>query len=256
MTKRPLPPDRKDECLKLKAIYNAKKRDLELTQEKLADLMRMNQSSVSHYLNGINPLNTAVAAEFARILEVPVSEFSPRLAMDIERLSSAQNAWHTASEIGRALEKRALDTPPIEQYVLIPQYNANERFVPGVNDEHVGLTEGLVFRRGWLRRMEVQLAGLFIIFADHDDMAPHISSGDVVLFDASQCKPEDKQIYLIQRADGAISLKRMIRQMSGSWVIRSDNPDKNLYQDEVVSEAVMAGLPILGKVIWRGGSTR
>lgn len=256
MTKRPLPPDRKEECLKLKAIFNAKKRDLKLTQEKLADLMSMNQSSVSHYLNAVNPLNTSVAADFARILEVQVSEFSPRLADEIEKLTAAANAWRKSSEIGKALQKREMDAPPIEQYVLIPQYNANERTVPGINDEHVGLTEGLVFRRGWLRRMDVMLSGLFVVYADHDDMAPHISTGDVVLFDTHQREPEDKQIYLLQRPDGAISLKRLIHQMSGSWVIRSDNPDKNLYQDEVIAAEFLGDLPILGKVIWRGGSAR
>ncbi|MHA5517799.1 helix-turn-helix domain-containing protein, partial [Pseudomonas aeruginosa] len=52
MSKKPLPPDRKDECLQLKAIFNSRKRDLGLTQEKLAHLLGINQSSVSHYLNG------------------------------------------------------------------------------------------------------------------------------------------------------------------------------------------------------------
>ena len=56
MSKKPLPPEKKEECQRLKAIFNAKKNDLGLTQEKLAHALEMNQSSVSHYLNGINPL--------------------------------------------------------------------------------------------------------------------------------------------------------------------------------------------------------
>lgn len=80
---KPLPPDRKDECLQLKAIFNSRKRDLGLTQEKLAHLLGINQSSVSHYLNGVNPLNAQAAAAFAEILQVHVREFSPRLADEI-----------------------------------------------------------------------------------------------------------------------------------------------------------------------------
>ncbi|MEX7116411.1 helix-turn-helix domain-containing protein, partial [Pseudomonas aeruginosa] len=83
MSKKPLPPDRKDECLQLKAIFNSRKRDLGLTQEKLAHLLGINQSSVSHYLNGVNPLNAQAAAAFAEILQVHVREFSPRLADEI-----------------------------------------------------------------------------------------------------------------------------------------------------------------------------
>lgn len=91
MTKRPLPEDRKEEARKLKEIFNSKKRDLDLTQEKLAYLMNMNQSSVSHYLNGINPLNTTTAAVFAQLLEVQVSDFSPRLAEQIDNILALSN---------------------------------------------------------------------------------------------------------------------------------------------------------------------
>lgn len=83
MTKKALDPARKAECDKLKAIFNLKKRDLDLTQEKLAHALDINQSSVSHYLNGVNPLNAPVAAAFAKALGVDVSEFSPRLAKEI-----------------------------------------------------------------------------------------------------------------------------------------------------------------------------
>jgi phage repressor protein C with HTH and peptisase S24 domain len=253
MTKKPLPEDRKEECQKLKAIFNAKKRELGLTQEKLADALCMNQSSVSHYLNGINPLNTSVAAAFAKILGVPVSEFSTRLALEIEKISEAGQALHRSMQVSNAIGERLLGTPPIEHYVLIPQFEAKKRYVKGLNDDHVGLTEGLVFRRGWIRQMNIGVSGLFIIYADDDAMSPYICPRDVVLFDSNQKEPRDKQVYLFRRRDGGISIKRMIQQLAGSWVIRSDNSDKSLHPDEIVSDSSLADLPIIGKVIWRGG---
>lgn len=91
MSKKPLPPEKKEECLRLKAIFESKKKELGLTQEKLAHLLDMNQSSVSHYLNGVNPLNANIAVAFAEILKVPVSNFSDRLSKEIEELLAFAN---------------------------------------------------------------------------------------------------------------------------------------------------------------------
>lgn len=254
MSKRQLPDDRKAECLRLKRIFNLKKAELGLTQEKLAERLGINQSSVSHYLNAVNPLNATVAAGFAKILEVQISEFSPRLAHEIELLTTASVEANRAFISNRVAAHQAKGVVPYEEYVLIPQYMFDERLVKGINDEHVGLTEGLVFRRGWLRKMGVSANGLFVVYADGNDMAPHICAMDVVLFDTTQKSPLDRQIYVIRRRDGGITVKRMIQQLSGSWVIRSENPDKNLFPDEIVSESDIAALPIIGRVIWRGGS--
>ncbi len=254
MSKRHLPDDRKAECFRLKTIFNRKKRDLGLTQEKLAEHLGINQSSVSHYLNAVNPLNATVAAGFAKILEVQISDFSPRLAQEIELLTAASVEANRAFISSRVAAHQVKGIVPHEEYVLIPQYKLDERFVKGVNDEHVGLTEGLVFRRGWLRRMGVSPHHLFVVYADGNDMAPHICAMDVILFDSSQTSPVDRQIFVIKRRDGGITVKRMIQQLSGAWVIRSENPDKNLFPDEIVTESDVAGLPILGRVIWRGGN--
>lgn len=89
MSKKPLSAEKKQECLQLKAIFESKKRELGLTQEKLAHALDMNQSSVSHYLNGVNPLNASVAASFAKILGTEVSAFSPRLAEEIARIADS-----------------------------------------------------------------------------------------------------------------------------------------------------------------------
>lgn len=96
MTKKALTPARKAECDKLKAIFNSKKRDLGLTQEKLAHALDMNQSSVSHYLNGVNPLNAQAAASFAKILGVDVGDFSHRLAKEIADMAGGVKPLQSA----------------------------------------------------------------------------------------------------------------------------------------------------------------
>ena len=74
----------------------------------------MNQSSVSHYLNGVNPLNANVASAFAKILEVPVADFSQRLAQQIADLVTfADDMLHKAAA-QKALENIRVDTSGIE----------------------------------------------------------------------------------------------------------------------------------------------
>jgi len=242
MSKKPLPQDKKDECLRLKAIFNSKKSELGLTQEKLAHALDMNQSSVSHYLNGVNPLNAVVAASFANILQVDVSEFSERLAEEM-------------AKIAQAVERgsREFSSPSEKDYAVIPQFKARGACGDGYLNDHVELTEGLVFKRDWLKRINAKPENLFVIYADGDSMEPYIFEGDVVLFDTSETDPKDKQVYVIRRPDGGTSIKRLIQQLSGTWVIRSDSSDKAANPDEPVSDSSIHDMPILGRVIWRGG---
>ena len=95
--KRPLTAVELAECAALKAIYNAKKKVLQLAQDELGErLGGISQSGVSHYLNGVNALNASVAAGFARELQVQVSEFSPRLAEEIALLATAAEHGNVA----------------------------------------------------------------------------------------------------------------------------------------------------------------
>lgn len=80
MKKRELTTQELTECAALKAAYMRQRHVLSLTQEKVADELGMNQGSFGHYLNGRNALNLEFASKISRILQVPVSEFSPRLA--------------------------------------------------------------------------------------------------------------------------------------------------------------------------------
>lgn len=253
--KKPLPQDRKEECLRLKQIFNAKKKELNLTQEKLAAQLGINQSSVSHYLNGVNPLNTQVATAFAKILGVPIRDFSPRIAEIIDLYTAMQ----VTDESFRATWERAareIDAPPRELYVLIPQLLDENSFVPSKNDEHVGLTEGMVFRRGWIREMDLHVPALRILYVSDESMAPHICAGDILMIDTSDVVVADGGVYLIRLPDGRTTVRRVVRQISGSWVLRCDNLDKQSYPDELISDPSISQLPVVGKVAWRGGNVR
>lgn len=145
-------------------------------------------------------------------------------------------------------------SPSEKDYALIPQYKARGACGDGYLNDHVEVTEGLVFKKDWLTKMKVKPENLHVIYAEGDSMEPYVFDGDVVLFDASQVEPRDRQAYVIRRPDGGISIKRLTQQLTGGWLIRSDNSDKAKYPDELVSPEALHEIPVLGKVIWRGGA--
>ena len=76
--RRPLSDEEKARAHSLRAIWNAKKKDLGLTQEAVAASLGWdNNTAVGQYLNGRIPLNIEAAFKFASILGVPPTEFWP-----------------------------------------------------------------------------------------------------------------------------------------------------------------------------------
>ncbi|WP_304168270.1 LexA family transcriptional regulator [Lonsdalea britannica] len=80
--KKKLSQEQIDDAKRLKSLYEAKKRELGVTQQTIADALDITQGAVGHYLNGRNALNVAVASAFANALKSSIAEFSPSLAKD------------------------------------------------------------------------------------------------------------------------------------------------------------------------------
>ena len=106
MKKTKLTDGREKENEALKEIFNKKKKELGLTQAILAEKLDVSQGAVNMYLNSINPLNTPIASRFAELLNVPVSDFSPRLAAEIERM--AQTIASTTMQVSHSTLKDRL----------------------------------------------------------------------------------------------------------------------------------------------------
>lgn len=69
-----------DDTERLRKIWDRKKVELRLTQEKAADALGFStQATVSQYLRGKIPLNTDTILKFAALLQVKPEEISPSL---------------------------------------------------------------------------------------------------------------------------------------------------------------------------------
>lgn len=87
--KKPIKPELKRECDALKAIWESKKKELKLKHATVGAIADISDAAVSHYLNGVNPLNADIAVVFSKVVREPVSKFSPRLAKDLNKYSTA-----------------------------------------------------------------------------------------------------------------------------------------------------------------------
>ncbi|MFC6377546.1 LexA family protein [Tatumella terrea] len=87
--KKTLTTEQLEDAMRLKALYESKKKQLKVTQYTIADEMGISQGAVGHYINGRIALNVPVVTDFARILQVQVSEISPNLAKEVGRYAAA-----------------------------------------------------------------------------------------------------------------------------------------------------------------------
>lgn len=95
-TKKSLTTEQLDDALRLKALYESKKKSLNVTQYTIADELDISQGAVGHYLNGRIALNVPIASGFAKILQVSIAEFSPSLAKDVAEYAATNDTknWH------------------------------------------------------------------------------------------------------------------------------------------------------------------
>lgn len=100
--KRILPPDLQAECAAAHELFLSKKNELKLSQKKIADELGITPPGVNLYFKGINPLNVKFATVLARLLNEPVSAFSPRLAEEIRSLTAAPAAAVAGNGSGAA----------------------------------------------------------------------------------------------------------------------------------------------------------
>lgn len=146
-------------------------------------------------------------------------------------------------------------TGATSKYVRIPRLALRAAAGAGIApDEHVEVQEELSFRRDWLARKGLKQEYLQIYESRGNSMAPYIEDGDVILIDTEALMPKSNEVWVICQAGSVgIRVKRLMIRENGDLIIRSDNPDKTLYPDELVSNEHLIKIEIIGKLAWRGG---
>lgn len=113
MPAKPLTPEQKADAARLMGLFenqkaHESKQGKRLTQASLADdLGYATQSAVSQYLKGKVPLNVEAAMKFAARFECRVSEFSPSIQEEIDRIAD----FATKAEKDANMKKEARQLP-------------------------------------------------------------------------------------------------------------------------------------------------
>ncbi len=254
MKKRELTPTELEECRALKAIYQSRKRDLGLSQERLAEAFGMSQAGISMYLNGRNALNVMTAARFSKLLQVPISTFSPRIASLVERLAKINvateatpiesNAEHIGEisvwDDGDALEEDDCEVP----------YYAEVEFAGGDGMTEVIEIAGrtLRFSAATLRSAGVDCRNAACAKVKGRSMERLILDGATIGFDRACTSIFDGEIYAFNQ-DGMLRVKYLYKLPGGGVRIRSENseeyPDESMTPEQFRGEVLM-----LGRVFW------
>lgn len=244
---------------RLKAIFMKKRAELKLTQEKIAAELGegVTQGAVSHFMNGRTALSLRAATVFARALYVPVSEFSPTLADQLEGMASSLSVAIDRAETASAENVVPLKVAePVatnwDDFAFVDQYTAKAAAGNGYDNTHVVLRNTLAFKRDWLRIKGVNPKNLKVIYAHGESMWPTISDHDVLLVDGSRIEPKDGGIFILESQEKGTLVKRLIKY-GDSWIIQSDNPDESKCPDQVLPDGEIYEHRITGQVIWRGG---
>ncbi|MDN3512666.1 MAG: helix-turn-helix domain-containing protein [Candidatus Jettenia sp.] len=104
-------PERKEDANRLMDIFEDRREKHGITQSSLADALGYSsQSSVSQYLIGKIPLNVEAAIKFAEGLHCRVSDFSPSLQKEIDRIArfASSNVAEEESQTDSSNKKKIL----------------------------------------------------------------------------------------------------------------------------------------------------
>jgi len=240
---------------RLKSLFQAKRGELKLTQEKLAAELGdgVTQGAVSHFMNGRTALSVNAAVVFARALGVPVSEISPTLATQIEKMSQALPGKVAQQLTDSRIPPRSFDLKDEPSYTGVMQLTARGSTGSGDDNPHVEIRGVMAFKSAWLRANNLNQRHLDVIYANGHSMEPTINDGDVLLIDESKVEPKDGQIFAMQSESKGTIVKRLVKSDFDGWIIRSDNPDKARYGDETLRDGEINEVRIIGRVVWRGG---
>ncbi len=170
---------------------------------------------------------------------------------DVNRIAKALSIKPEQLLISTPLSKEETRTPSATDYAMIPMYSASGQCGNGYLNDHIELKGSQAFNISWLTKHGIRPESSAVMCAVGDSMEPYIFDGDSVLFDMADVEPKHRQVYVIRRPDCSLSIKRLVQQLNGDWIVKSDNPE---YEDERVSSDSIHELPFLGRVRWRGGN--
>ncbi|MBF0784467.1 XRE family transcriptional regulator [Muribacter muris] len=235
--KKELTQEQKMEAEALKRIFEEKKSQLKLNQAEVAEAFGISQGGINHYLNGVNALNAQVATKFAKLLQVSVSAFSSRLALEISDMAKAIDE----EEIKLLAENQDDEDDSIIIDVLNVEasagFGSSSDLVEIVSQLHYAPEQYYEYYRG-MNPNNVQ-----VINIKGDSMFPTFSHGDLIFVDTTMTTFDGDGVYVFTY-DNYTYIKRL-QKAGKELLVISDN---DTYKAWTISREELEQLYIHGKV--------
>jgi phage repressor protein C with HTH and peptisase S24 domain len=136
------------------------------------------------------------------------------------------------------------------KYVLLPR-QAEAAAAGSVTPPDPAGTEWMALRHDWIRSVcRVEPPDLALEIATGESMIPTIRDGNTLLIDTTDRTFRNFGIYVIE-INGQRLVKRVQRKHDGSLVLISDN---QTYQPDTIDKEAAAGIVVIGRVVWSGGT--
>lgn len=168
---------------RLKAIYNAKKKPLGITQVELAKQIGMKQGAAAQYINGHIALNYEAVIRFAKALKVDPWDIDPEL-----------NVLNATGEV--TSREVAVDVKQTLSGSGKPQQKAITIRYDGMPDKLLGFE------------------------ADSDSYTPFLKQGDIAIIDRS-LQPEVGDDIIVEFANGQLTVGELIKQSAKELTVKS-----------------------------------
>lgn len=230
--KRLISPEQLAECEAAHAIFLRKKKELGLTQKAIADEAGISPPAVAFYFKGVNALNARFASVLARLLEVPVSAFSPRLAKEIADLSGSHKE-QSPKEGSNVVTLR----PKVRHEngeLSIPVFNVRAAMGHGqVPAEYIEAVRNINLHESHLMGRGVSFTkaeNLAVITGFGQSMEGTINDGDPVIIDRGVQSFIGDGVYVLTWSD-LLYIKRLQRSSATHIDMISDN---QLHRDKTV----------------------
>lgn len=202
-----------------------------LSQANLAELAGVSQVTIQHLESGRNQ-NSKHLISIATVLKVDPNWLLNGTGLPAEGYYPIRTAVEA------------------HDIAIIDQWNSDPSIVG--NDGN-GVCDSVAFQRGWLRRHGLEEPSMALVYCSDKANEPTLSLGDVLLVDISATEPSDGKLVIIHTADKQLICRRLVRPITGGWIIRCDNPDKGRYPDAVLTDSAIDEVLIMATVAWKGG---
>lgn len=180
------------------------------------------------------------------------SSFGENAARNLEeKLGLPHRYFEPDSELAASVNHDASLNP--YNLVKIPILDARAMCGSGAyNDDNPEILGFHEFPEEYLRSkgLPVNGDGVYIISSDGDSMAPTIPDKTPLLVNTKE-KDFDSLItgkVYVFCANGSVVCKRIFINLDGTIVLRSDNPDKSTYPDQVVTRNVFDDFSVIGRL--------